>query len=185
MVQYVTAQNDIDLQGILDLQQANLARHISMQEALEQGFVTVEHDLDLLRAMNLPHPHIIAKAAGKVVGYALIMLPSLKHTVPVLFDMFGEIENIVHKDKNIMSYDYFVMGQVCVAKEYRGQGVFAGLYQTLQSKMAPYYSLVVTEVAFRNTRSMHAHKKVGFKVVKDYFSDSGEHWAIVVWDISS
>ena len=183
-IQYTTAQNELDLQGILDLQQLNLAKNVSAQEALEQGFLTVEHNLELLTRMNTPYPHVIAKVGEQVVGYTLVMLKELKYDIPILFPMFEQIEQINYQGKLVSAHDYFVMGQVCVASAYRSQGVFANLYQTLKTKMSPYYSLVVTEVAFRNTRSMRAHEKVGFKVIKDYRSEEeGEHWAIVAWDL--
>ena len=41
-----------ELEQILDLQQRNLPKNISQEEREKEGFVTVEHDLDLLRAMN-------------------------------------------------------------------------------------------------------------------------------------
>lgn len=54
---YGPALSKADLQGILALQQQNLPSALSPEE---QGFVTVRHDLPLLRKMNTPHPHRIA-----------------------------------------------------------------------------------------------------------------------------
>mgnify|MGYP000294817886 CR=1 FL=1 len=55
------------------------------------------------------------------------------------------------------------MGQICIAKEYRGSGVFRGLYQNMQRFIKGSYEAIITEVDIRNTRSMNAHKAIGFK----------------------
>ena len=74
-IKYTASNTEDDLLQILQLQQENLPKNISEQEAKEQGFVTLEHNLDLLAEMNTPYPHAIAKNGHKVVGYALMMLP--------------------------------------------------------------------------------------------------------------
>src|SRR5207253_2263925 len=51
---------DRELEQILELQRANLARNLSPQDAAGQGFVTVEHSLDVLRRMHAIAPSIVA-----------------------------------------------------------------------------------------------------------------------------
>ena len=76
---------------------------------------------------------------------------------------------------------YFVMGQVCVAKDFRGQQVFSDLYQKMKTEMSSHFDCIVTEIATRNTRSIRAHEKVGFETIHIY-EDETEEWAIVAWD---
>lgn len=64
MIKYSLSKNDEELQQILDLQKENLPAFISVEEQGREGFVTVHHHLDLLRAMNAPFPHVIAKDQG-------------------------------------------------------------------------------------------------------------------------
>jgi len=99
MLEYGIAQTDQDLEQILALQKANLPSAVSETEAKIEGFVTVDHHFDLLKQMNSPYPHIIAKAAGIVVGYALVMLRSLSKDIPVLIPMFKEINQINYQSK--------------------------------------------------------------------------------------
>ena len=180
MVQYTTAQTEKDLQQILQLQLANLPTNVSAAEAKEQGFVTVHHSAEILHAMNTPHPHIIAKVEDKVVGYALVMLQKFKAEIPVLQPMFKKMNSLSFQNRSLRATKYFVMGQVCIDKDYRGQGVFKGLYQQMQQEMAPYFDCIVTEIATRNTRSMRAHQQLGFEVICIY-STAQEEWAIVGW----
>jgi hypothetical protein len=76
---------------------------------------------------------------------------------------------------------YYVMGQICVAENYRGQGVFDGLYQKHREKYSSQFDLLITEVSKRNTRSMKAHERVGFKTVHS-FRDHTDEWNIILWD---
>ncbi|MEO1416196.1 MAG: GNAT family N-acetyltransferase [Bacteroidota bacterium] len=181
MVTYTTVQNEEDLLQILHLQQQNLPQAISETELQQEGFVTVSHTLSLLRRMNTPYPHIIAKTTGMVIGYALVMLRTLDQEIPVLRPMFREIHAIEYKGHLLADTSYFVMGQVCIAKEFRGKGLFTGLYQHMRQEMSPHFPYLVTEVAKRNPRSMRAHEKVGFQPVKEYHS-GGESWVILLWD---
>ena len=164
---------------MLQLQQDNLPGVISEQEAQEQGFVSVTHDLELLQAMNAPYPHIIALDENKVVGYTLVMLKQMRTTVPILIPMFDIIDQCQYKGELLENIEYFVMGQVCIAKGYRGQNIFSRLYEGLKDQMRPHFRYLVTEVAKKNTRSMRAHAKVGFEIIKEYRSDDID-WAVVI-----
>ena len=175
------AHADDDLKGILHLQEINLPQNLSAEEIAEQGFVTVEHNFELLSSMYHVAPQIIAKQEGQVIGYALVMLKSFADQIPILIPMFDMLATLTYQNKAIDDYAYFVMGQVCVGKAYRGQGVFDGLYQAQKEHLSNTYDFVVTEVATRNTRSLRAHERVGFKTI-DTFKEPQEEWAIVLWD---
>lgn len=181
MIQYTTAASQKDIQQILELQWINLPKNISTSEAKDQGFVTVHHDIDILMAMNEKFQHVIAKDKEKVIGYTLVMLPEFGNQIPVLTSMFDKINQLTYNGNALKKITYFVMGQVCVDKNYRGQGVFHGLYQKMKIEMSNHFDCIVTEIATRNTRSMRAHEKVGFDTINIY-STPEEEWAIVAWD---
>ena len=171
-----------DLEQILVLQQKNHPEKLSTDEIQKEGFVTVQHDFETLEAMNAEYPHVIAKKEGEVIGYALVMLQNFRNRIPVLFSLFEKIDRINYQDKLIKSYRYFVMGQVCIAKGFRGLGIFQKMYVQLRDQMSSDFDFVITEVACNNPRSIRAHEKVGFKTVYQYVSSKGEEWAIVLWD---
>lgn len=181
MINYTTVQNHEDLTQILLLQQKNREQDVSKNEAIEQGFVTVSHEFETLEAMNHPFPHIIAKDAGRVVGYTLVMQKAFEKKIPVLVPMFEKINAITYAGELLKDVPYFVMGQVCIDKANRGKGIFKGLYQKMKEEMSPHFKYIITEVAIRNTRSMRAHEKVGFETIKEYQAD-GEDWAIILWN---
>lgn len=182
-ITYTQAKTADELHQMLALQAANLPQNISVEEAKSQGFVTVQHDFELLETMNQPFSHIIAKDGDKVVGYALVMLRRFADKIPVLFSMFDMINKATFKGKSVNDSTYFTMGQVCIDKDYRGQGLFENLYKTMQKHYANDFQYLITEISARNTRSIKAHSKVGFEDLKIFTDEtSGEVWHLVIWD---
>ena len=135
-IKYCTVTSKEELEQILTLQQANLWTNVNLEEKEKDGFVTVEHNFDILQ-------------------------------------MFTEIDAVVPKDEK-----YMAMGQICVGKNYRNQGIFRGLYNTMKQHVQPDFDSIITEVDAKNTRSLLAHYAVGFKELKTYFSD-GRDWILI------
>lgn len=172
-VRFCTVTSKEELEQILSLQQANLWTNVSLEEKEKDGFVTVEHTFDILQQMNKVYPHVIAKDGDNVVGYALCMHPMFADKIDILKPMFTEIDAVVPKEEK-----YMAMGQICVGKNYRNQGIFRGLYNTMKQHVQPEFQSIITEVDAKNTRSLQAHYAVGFKELKTYFSD-GRDWILI------
>lgn len=175
------ASSDQDLSQIVALQKSNLPAGLTEEERRAQGFVTVVHTTELLADMNRTHQHIVAKSDDQVVGYALCMLRDFAANIPVLVPMFQTIEQLSWKERPLNSASWLVMGQICVAKEWRGKGVFEGMYQKMKETLSPHFEYCITEVDARNTRSLRAHEKVGFQELERYQSDQVE-WVLIIWD---
>jgi ribosomal protein S18 acetylase RimI-like enzyme len=167
-----------ELQQILELQRANLARNLSPEEIASQGFVTVEHTLPILERMHAIAPSIVALDGAALAGYALTMPPECRPFIPVLEPMCLRLESL-----GIVGQRFYVMGQICVGKRWRGRGVFDLLYRAHQGELRGRYDLCITEVATRNTRSMRAHERVGFRTIERY-RDATDEWALLRWDFT-
>lgn len=170
-----------DLRQILQLQQLNLSTNISADELNSQGFVTMRHNLETLEQMNDLGPAVIIKDQEKVVAYALTMLVECKDLMPALKPMFTIFESLSWMGNPLNTYSYYVMGQICVAKEFRGQGLVDELYHYHRKIYQSKFELILTEIATRNFRSIKAHEKVGFKTIHIH-KDALDEWAIVGWD---
>ena len=179
MITYTTAKTDTDLKEILALQQKNLTKSLSGNEATREGFVTVEHDLRVLRLMNVPYPHILAKAKGKVVGYALTMLKETQIEVPILKPLFDSINEVIFEGVHLAKANYLVMGQICIDKAFRQMGIFKNLYRNYAAQFAPHFDYVITEVSARNNRSLNAHLAAGFEIIHTH-EEEGQKW-IMIW----
>ena len=70
MITYHRAKTNEELQEILELQKQNLRHLITEEQKQKEGFVTLQHDFEILKKMNDACAHCIAKQDQKVVGYA-------------------------------------------------------------------------------------------------------------------
>lgn len=175
----VTTQEE--LQQILDLQKKYLAGTNNSAEEKDQGFVTVHHTLQKLIQMHALAPSIIVKDEEAVIAYALVMLAGAVDLIPELQSMFQLFSQLSYKNQPLAQYRYYVMGQICIDKSYRGQGVFEMLYTKHKELMQGNYDFVVTEIATRNTRSIRTHERIGFQLLHR-FTDSKEEWDVVLWN---
>lgn len=172
-----------ELRQILQLQQQNLFQHLAEEESRSQGFVTMQHSLEILQQMHDLAPAVIIKDNEQVVAYALSMLKECRHLMPELSSMFELFDRLGWKGKPLNEYRYYVVGQICVAKAYRGMGLAEALYRHHRQVYQQRFDLFLTEIATRNTRSIKAHEKVGFQIIHIH-KDVLDEWAIVGWDWS-
>ncbi|MBS1500557.1 MAG: GNAT family N-acetyltransferase [Bacteroidetes bacterium] len=180
---YRAAQNESDFDQILSLQRENHHTSISREIQDKEGFVYAEHTSELLRTMSVYVPQIMALNDNKLIGYTLAMTPAMKDVVPSLTPMFEQFDQCLYRGKTLPDYPFVIGGQVCVAEGFRGMGVFAGLYHALADHTKYQYQLCVTEIAQRNPRSLRAHQKIGFEIIRTY-RDAGEIWDVVAWDMA-
>ncbi|MDB4292008.1 GNAT family N-acetyltransferase [Maribacter sp.] len=172
---FTRASTAKELHQILALQQQNMAAGLSQEEALQEGFITVGHTFEILKKMNDACSHIITKDGDNVVGYALVMLRSFRDEIAVLRPMFDTADAL------LPNVNYVTMGQVCIAKSHRKQGIFKGMYTYYRQQLQAEFDSLFTEVATTNRRSLQAHKAVGFEVLQTQITD-GVSWELINWD---
>jgi hypothetical protein len=177
------AKTKEDLEGILDLQWANHKTVVDEATMESQGFVTVRHTIEQLDAMHSIESSTIAVSDDeKVVAYIIAMTKKSRQLIPVLIPMFDLFDSLIYQGKSIDDYEYMVIGQVCVDKDYRGRSIFRQAYEGYRSAFKGRYDFCITEIDLNNTRSMQAHKNIGFETIHKYKDIYGIEWAIVVWD---
>ena len=186
-VQFTTVSTADEVSQILELQAANLRSVLSPETMSTQGFVTVHHEPDVLQQMIEVAPAVIAKAGGRVVGYALVMPRSFAAQVPILEPMFEMLDGLSWKGELLRGNPrWFVMGQICIAKDFRGLGIFDRLYGAMSRKYGARFDFTVTEVSALNPRSMTAHARVGFQTLHVYPDPTtGEEWHVIALDLAN
>ncbi|MDQ6608800.1 MAG: GNAT family N-acetyltransferase [Bacteroidota bacterium] len=182
MIIYTTATSQEDLDGILQLQKANLPINLTPEEMAAQGFLTVVHSLSDLRKMNELEQHVIAKDNDKVVAYLLAMTAKSKGEIPILAPMFKSFDTLFFNEKPVADHNYIVVGQVCVNKFYRGRGILDNCYATFKQNFQSKYDFAITEIATKNPRSLNAHKRIGFINLCTYAAPDGVEWQVVIWN---
>ncbi|HMO38825.1 MAG TPA: GNAT family N-acetyltransferase [Saprospiraceae bacterium] len=181
MLRYKPIETDLELQQVLALQQQNLGVHLTPEEIATQGFLTVQHDYATLKEMNDLEQGIMATNGEEIAGYILAMTKDLRSAIPILVSMFDTFDAMEYAGRRLNTYRYIVVGQVCVAAGYRGQGLFEGMYDAYRRLLSPKYDFAITEISIRNLRSLRAHQRVGFQVVHEFVAPDGEAWQIVIW----
>lgn len=176
-------ESDADVQGIIDLQQANLKRNLTPEAIESQGFVTLEHSFEVMKIMNAASPSIIAKDGDKVVGYAIVMLPEFEQDVPALAGLFETIDQTTYKNQPLSDLNYVIVGQLCVGLGYRSIGLVSQMYAYYKEVLSADFDLCLTDISAKNPRSRKAHERAGFEVVTSFFDKSAqETWELIVWD---
>ncbi len=182
MLKITLARKEIDLKRILALQAQNLPGALDEQERSAQGFVSAHHDLKTLKAMNSTAASIIAKEGTVLAGYALAMTRAYSASVPLLAPIFDFQDGLSYQGKTLAEHDYIVMGQVCVAPDYRGQKLVDRMYKYFRGCYAIHYPLLVTAISPDNTRSIRVHERCGFQKVGQMNNPNGHDWIVVIWD---
>ena len=181
-IEFTTVRGPSEVEQILALQAENHRDRVDATTAASEGFTSVRHDPAVLHAMNRAHPSAIAKAGEELAGYCLMMPQAFRDRVPILQPMFSLLDTLRWRGEALAGNPrWFVMGQVCVARAFRGMGVFDGMYRELRRAYAPQFDFTVTEISQRNVRSMRAHRRVGFETLHVH-EDASDVWEIVVWD---
>lgn len=106
------------------------------------------------------------------------MLQEFRDEISILSAMFETATEILGNKK------YLAMGQICIAKEYRKQGIFKGMYNFYKEELSDEFDCLLTEVATSNKRSLESHKSIGFKTLKTQVTN-GILWELVNWDWTS
>ena len=173
ITEYRPARTEAELLQILELQRANLYEQVSPEVREREGFLKIRHNLPLLRKMQAAGPQIIARQGHELAGYALCMVPGQEADIPELKPLFDFARKILPEGS-----DFRVMGQVCVAAAYRRQDHFRKLYEAFFESCHPLP--VITEIASINTRSLAAHRSLGFRSLGSH-QETDLRWEVVIW----
>ena len=172
---------DEELKSIVALSHQNHVSVVFDDEKYSDGFITWKYTFGLLKKMHVLHPSVIIKNRAAVAAYALVALKQSSAFHPDLQDMIAHLDEIPYCSRPLGDYPYYIMGQICIDKKYRGKGLFEKLYLKHKELFQYHYEFVVTEISTKNYRSVRAHEKMGFKKIHRYTNQMDE-WNVVLWD---
>ncbi len=172
-----------DFAGILAVQLAAHRDVVDAETKAREGFVSWRHDRATLEAFNEPVPHTVAiDETGRVVGFALSMDPKHAALMPESRDFVGSVAKLLWNGRPVGDYKFVCMGQIAIAAEHRGKGLFRRLYEAWFKVQAQYYELGITEIAAANTRSRNAHEALGWTAFATHW-DGDQEWIVVGKDL--
>lgn len=182
MIEYSIVQTEEELKGIHSLLESNLAINVPDEVEDKEGFLTVAYSHADLKRMHETDPAIIAKDMGQVIAYVLALNPVIKADFPILIPLLELFDNIIYEGRAVSTYNYLIIGQACIHKNYRGKGVFKKIYAAYNARYRDKFDFAISEIATRNKRSMNAHSRIGFIPVHEYTGPDGVQWTVVILD---
>ena len=173
--------NEQELLEIESLNQKNSKKNLTQNEIDKEGYVSWQYSFELLKNIHQFAPSIITIANNQVIGYALTCTTACNVVHPELNKLFTTIKEIQYNSKKLFDYNFYLMGQICIDKKYRGQGVFKSLYDFHKQIYSSKYQFIFTTISTENQRSIKAHLKQGFKIIETIDDHFGK-WVAVIWD---
>ena len=154
-IEYRRAVPD-DYQEILRLQSANFIANLSDEER-KKGFLSAQFTLEQTAQIAADLGTTLAVVEGRVAGFVCAFRNEFETGLPVIAQMMASYDRLVFEGRPLSSFQSYIYGPVCIAKEYRGRGLLRGLYETQKSDLAGRFDIGIAFVARNNPHSLAAH----------------------------
>ncbi|KAJ3068704.1 hypothetical protein HDU98_008176 [Podochytrium sp. JEL0797] len=167
------------------LQMANLRRLLSVEVQEADGFVTAEYSRRFLAKIHESTPAIVSLAevdgTERVVGYVLVATRADAASHDLLKDLVDTVDTRCNfEGKPLRDMNYLLVAQLCVDKQFRGQGLARKMYSAFAAEYhSRGFEIGMTDVAADNAISLKAHSKSGWIVV-DSLDYSGVVFKVIV-----
>jgi len=171
----------IDIPLIFDLLKKNLHKNLTEDERKE-GFVFYEPtDEEMVKIINDTGVYLSLRGT-ELKGYFITMSKDLAETITFEAELLKNADKMVYDGKSLAEYNYALLAQIVIAKEYRGGMTFYRLHLVTQSMLKDQgFELGVGEVADNNSKSLAVHSYL--TDVGTYTAESGTKWHILVSDL--
>ena len=151
----VTKANEMDLEGILQLQALNQVE----RGGLLASSLPPERILAMMREM----PLIVARRDKHVTGFLLTATRYMNNDMPLVKAMLEAYPG---------SPDAYIYGPICVSQEERGRGLAQRMFAHLCRLEAGREGMLF--IRKDNEASMHAHLKMGMREVAIFMHEKHE-----------
>ncbi|RYX84052.1 hypothetical protein EON83_11975 [bacterium] len=165
----VRPATEADFADILALQNDNYIDNVAVEDRGE-GFVSTPFSLELLEELEFSNRFYIARdeATGAMAGYVFTGSWRFCARWPA-FEIAIARFPIQWKGQPVEVDDTFQYGPVCVARDYRGQGVLPLLFDAVKVAMRDDFAVGTTWINAANGRSMNAHvNKLGLAPLDEW-----------------
>jgi L-amino acid N-acyltransferase YncA len=166
-----------DFEKMVPLQNQNLATALS-DDQKSDGFLSAAFTAEQFKRMSESVAVVVALDATDVIGFVCASTAEFNSSSPLPAAMIARFPEVMIGTQRLDKLKSFVAGPVCVDKNYRGQGVFEGLYAELFENSPVEYQVALALISTANPRSVRAHAKLGMEVV-DSFLFAGREFFIV------
>jgi hypothetical protein len=166
-----------DLSQLAQLQEQSLRSNLDPSDR-SSSFLSAAVPDDTIKEMDKSVAVIVCVEESTLLGFLCASGIEYCKSMDLPGKMISRLDEVKFHGKNISSLEGFVAGPICVEKERRGQGIFAGLYECLFVTTKDKFDFCVSLIDVTNEPSLRAHQKIGYEIV-DMFSYEGEEFYTV------
>ncbi|TCV96398.1 L-amino acid N-acyltransferase YncA [Luteibacter rhizovicinus] len=141
--------SEADLEGILELQEAN--------QMTRGGTLSASLPRDRIQSMMDAMPLIVARRGGRVTGFLMTTTRTMNADLPIIKAMFA----VYHG-----SADAYIYGPICVDTSERGKGLAQAMFAELRHLEPGREGILFIRVD--NEASLRAHARMGMHKVADF-----------------
>lgn len=145
-----------DYPAILRLQSDNFIANLSEDERKE-GFLSAQFTPAQTAAIAEDLGTMVAVVDDRVEGFVCAFRREFETGSPVIAKMLDSYDRVTLEGKPLGSFNSYIYGPVCVAREQRGRGLLRGLYEAQKNDLAGRFEAGVAFVSRDNPHSLQAH----------------------------
>ncbi len=167
-----------DIPGVLALQEKNLFANLSEEER-KAGFVTTPFTIPQLETIITAKGLFVAEDKDEIIAYIFAGTWEYFFQWAIFPFMASRLPELSFNGQSITTNNSFQYGPVCIALEYRGQGLFQKLFEEMRSTWLSDYSISITFINQVNDRSTKAHtQKLGWEIIDEFDFNGGQYFGL-------
>ena len=144
-----------DYPSILRLQSANYITNLSDEERKE-GFLSAQFTPEQTAAIAEDLGTMVAVVDHELAGFLCAFRREFDTGSPVIAKMLDSYDRVTFEGKALSSFNSYIYGPVCIAREHRRRGLLRGLYEAQKRDLAGRYEVGVAFVSRSNPHSLQA-----------------------------
>ncbi len=171
----VRLANPADFLDILELQSQNYIDNVA-PEKRGDGFISTPFTLELLHELEAPSRFFVARDddSNALAGYVFAGSWAFCCRWPAFQVAIARFP-LRWRGELLEANQTFQYGPICIAHEFRGQGVLPLLFDAVKAEMRDEYAVGTTWINRANGRSMRAHVgKLGLVALDEWAWDGKE-----------
>lgn len=165
-----------DFEKMVELQNGNLITTLGDQKS--DGFLSAAFTAEQFTEFRESVAVIVAVDDTSVVGFACASTVEFCKQNPLPASMIARFAGIVIGGKNLAELRSVICGPICVAKNFRGKGIFEELYSTLFRSVGNDFDVALALVSTENPRSIKAHEKIAMTSVDNFEFNGREFYTV-------
>ncbi len=168
-----------DINEVLQLQQQNLFRNLSLEE-LKNGFVTTPFtQAQIEEIIEQDGLFVGVDTQQRIIAYVFAGSWEYFSQWEIFNVMTSRFPKLAFQNIPITTINSFQYGPICIHKDYRGQGIINEIFETMRMVFIKKYPISVTFINSINKISERAHiQKLGWEIVDEFEFNNNSYIAL-------